>query len=100
MDSFLPVSWVANRLPFSMKELTQWSKAGPFASCFERVQVETEGKALCLRVNLARFSQRFDALARQSHEEDSSRGEVLDPAMDDFSSLHDFADLALRTRIL
>ena len=70
LGGLFPLAKVADRLPFPLSTLREWARREPFAPCFTHVRTGVGAKAILILVDLGHFSDRIDALAQESREDD------------------------------
>lgn len=90
MEGLFPVEDIVDRLPFRLRTLRNWARKGPFSTCFQRVHLGPCGNSVLL-LNLNRLATLFDGFAELSRIEDAKGGLPVDPAMEGFRGLDEFA---------
>ena len=70
LGGLFPLSRIVDRLPFAVRSLRRWARNGPFADCFMPTHGGSTGDATPTLIHLDRLSERFEALAQQTQEDD------------------------------
>ena len=70
LGGLFPISRIVDRLPYTVGALRRLARNGPFSDCFMPAHTGNNGDATPALIHLDRFSERFQALAQQTQEDD------------------------------
>lgn len=70
LGGLFPISRIVDRLPFTVGTIRRLARSGPFTDCFMPAPAGSNGDTTPALIHLDRFSERFQALAQQTQEDD------------------------------